>query len=96
MTEHANYCCPNAKDLRECYGYKGIEVLDSLSVTYPALSHEDTVTKDILTITLMALVFKLMFVSLASLKCKGAKQLEPECPGRIRNDGSALVQQLVQ
>merc|ERR1719247_3097716 len=65
------YACPNDPAYRQCYGYTGMQVLDSFHALFATVSSEDNVVADALMCLAISGAWKLIFMAIAFSKCRG-------------------------
>ena len=69
------FSCPEMSDSSRatCYGYAGVDVLETIGETYKSITSKNTVARDVAIIVLIALVFKLQYIALLFIKTKASR-----------------------
>jgi len=80
------FSCPEDTTGLACYGQSGVQVLQSFSINFRAISAEDNVWRDVSAIVAIALCFKFFYVVIAGLKCRG---IAPPSPPTARRSNQS-------
>lgn len=74
-SSNRGFRCPSDPTYRKCFGRTGLQVLDSLHQMFDSISTENTMLDDVVHLVLVALLFKVLFLVAAMVKCRGSKPL---------------------
>jgi len=72
------FSCPGASSASECYGATGAQVLQTMRATaFKHLTPESELTKDWAILLGVAVAFKLLYVAMAAVRCRGGQTVKP-------------------
>jgi len=80
------FSCPEDTTGLACYGQSGVQVLQSFSINFRAISAEDNFWRDVSAIVAIALCFKFLYLVIAGLKCRG---IAPPSPPTARRSNQS-------
>lgn len=71
-SEHG-FICPGTTNELQCYGYTGVQVLDSLGQNFTSITGEDHILRNSMILLGIAVAFKLNYCLMFMLKTMGRK-----------------------